>query len=79
MQRMILEVRDVIPFDMPEARICGGLCIGCPKKLLAFLEGELDGWQMRLEQGYRPSFGELGRLAACCRKIHAALQKNQLI
>jgi len=79
MRQLILDVQRAIPFDMPEAQICGGHCIGCPKKLLGFLEAEIESWQMRLDRGYMPNFGELNRLGVCCKKVYAALQRNQLI
>jgi hypothetical protein len=34
MRLLIRQVRDAIPFDLPEARICTGLCNGCSVKLL---------------------------------------------
>lgn len=79
MAQLILNVRRVIPFDMPEAQICGGRCIGCPKKLLSFLEGEIESWQIRLDGGHPPNLGELNRFGAICRKVYTALQRNQLV
>lgn len=79
MRGLIQDVKRTIPFDMPAARMCGGRCIGCPKKLLNYLEGELEHWQSRLDGGHVPSFGDLSRLGRSSRKVYSALQKNQLL
>ncbi|MGD2118285.1 MAG: hypothetical protein PVG66_08000 [Chromatiales bacterium] len=82
MHNLIQQVRQVIPFDLPEARVCsphGESCIGCPQKLLEYLEMELDNWQDRLQQGEVPNFGDLDKLAKSSKKIHAIMVKNGLI
>lgn len=79
MQRLIREVRTQVPFDMPEASLCRGPCKGCSKKLLEFLDTELEEWEGRLEEGEVPRFGDLARLERLARKVVAALRKNGLI
>jgi hypothetical protein len=34
MRLLIEQVRDAIPFDLPAAQVCTGLCNGCSLKLL---------------------------------------------
>lgn len=79
MQRLIQEIRVQIPFDTPEASLCRGPCKGCSKKLLEFLDTELEEWKGRLEEGEVPRFGDLTRLERLARKVMAALRKNGLI
>ncbi|WP_461520639.1 hypothetical protein [Porticoccus sp.] len=79
MRQLIRDVRRTIPFDMPAAQVCGGLCVGCPKKLLNYLADELDHWQSCLDDGQVPRLGDLSRLGRCSQKVYSALQKNQLV
>lgn len=79
MQELIEQVRGAIPFDMPEADICTGKCVGCPKKLLEFLDQELDDWESRLQDEETPKLGEITRLAKTSKKVHKALARNGLV
>jgi hypothetical protein len=79
MRNLIRQVREALPFDVPQARACTGSCQGCSQKLLDYLETELAGWETRLDQGERPNFGDLSRLANTGRKIHRVLVKNGVI
>ncbi len=79
MRQLIQDVQRVMPFDMPTAQLCSGLCVGCPKKLLSYLEDELARWQSFLDDGSVPSLGDLNRLGRCSQKVYSALQKNQLL
>ncbi len=78
MQNLIDEVRNTLPFDMPVAQICEGVCRGCSKKLLNYLDGELIGWQSRLDQGDMPGLGEVHSLGRTCEKVHKVIQLNGL-
>ncbi|WP_457676608.1 hypothetical protein [Thiolapillus sp.] len=78
MRELIAQVRQAIPFDMPEAQVCGDECRSCSMKLLEFLAAELDDWEARLDAGEEPGLAELSRLARTARKVHAALEKNGL-
>jgi len=79
MRDLIAQVREALPFDLPEAQACSGPCDGCSMKLLAYLEAELEAWEQRLDNGERPNFGDLSRLARTGRKVHAVLSRNGLI
>ncbi len=78
MRRLIDQIRDAMPFDLPEARVCEGPCDGCSVKLLDFLESELADWEHRLEAGETPNLGDLAKLAGTGRKIHRVMVKNGL-
>ena len=79
MRQLIAQVRQTLPFDLPEARVCDGPCEGCSLKLLDFLEGELDDWESRLDQGEKPGLAELSKLAKTSRRIHRVLYNNGLL
>ena len=79
MQQLITEVRESLPFELPEAQMCEGPCDGCSMKLLAFLDGELDEWEYRLDQGDTPTFADLSRIMKTSKKIHKVMVKNGLI
>ena len=72
-------IRQTSPFDQPEAYLCQKECIGCPKKLMEYLENELLNWQEILDDGGQPSLGAISRLANTGRKIHLVLEKNGLV
>jgi hypothetical protein len=78
MRLLIAQVRNVVPFDMPEAQVCVGTCDGCSLKLLEFLGDELDGWEARLDAGERPDLKDLSRLATTSRKVYLVLARNGL-
>lgn len=79
MRQLIAQVRQALPFDLPEARVCDGPCEGCSLKLLDFLETELDDWEQRLDQGEKPGLAELSRLAKSSSRIHRILERNGLV
>jgi hypothetical protein len=79
MQQLIEEIRAALPFDMPEAYLCDGVCKGCSLKLLDYLDSELDGWEGRLDNGDIPCLADLKQLAKTSQKIYRVLEKNGLI
>jgi hypothetical protein len=79
MQQLIDEVRQAFPFAVPEAEICAGKCVGCPKKLLEIVDTELCDWEVKLADGEVPTFGELAKLAKLCKNIHRGLKRNNLV
>lgn len=79
MRELIAQIRQEIPFDLPEARICEGICKGCSMKLLEYLEMEIETWQYRLDQADVPNFGDLKQLARSSKKIYKVLQVNGLV
>ncbi|WP_093328753.1 hypothetical protein [Thalassotalea agarivorans] len=79
MRDLIIEVRNEFPFALPEAEICAGKCVGCPKKLLELADTELTHWETELDAGETPSFGEIARLGKMCKNIRRGLVRNELI
>ncbi|MCV6613237.1 MAG: hypothetical protein OIF55_20990 [Amphritea sp.] len=79
MEILIEQVREAIPFDTPADRLCAGSCTGCPKKLLEYLDMELEEWEQKLTSGEKPDFGDINKLTKASRKIFTILQRNNLI
>ncbi|WP_207062147.1 hypothetical protein [Motiliproteus sp. SC1-56] len=79
MALLLEEVRNTFPFDIPPARLCDGPCSGCPKKLLEYLDTQLEEWEDRLKHGEAPRLGDLDRLGRTARKVHRVLEKNGLL
>ncbi|WP_263081187.1 hypothetical protein [Endozoicomonas sp. Mp262] len=79
MRELIGRIREEIPFDMPESDICSGSCKGCSKKLLEYLESEVDNWDYKLSHGETPDFGDISSLARSGKKIFKVLKVNGLI
>ncbi len=79
MQNLISEIRNTLPFDMPVAELCSGICRGCSKKLLDYLDMELAEWEDRLAAGDIPSLGDINQLASSSQKIYKVLQRNGLV
>ena len=79
MQHLIGQIRTALPFDQPTALLCQQHCVGCPKKLMEFIEGEVSGWENALSRGETPALGDIDQLARTSRKIYAVLEKNGLI
>ena len=79
MRRLIAQIRAAIPFEDPRSRACTGACDACSRKLLDFLEGELDDWERRLAAGESPNLGEVSRLARTSRKVYGVLERNGLV
>jgi hypothetical protein len=79
MTELIRQIRETIPFDTPESALCAGTCRGCSKKLLDFLDMEVEEWERNLESGDCPSLGDIERLAKRSEKIYFALKQNGLV
>ncbi len=79
MRQLIEQVRNAMPFDLPEAGMCSGKCNGCSQKLLDYLDCELEDWEYRLKGGETPDFGEIQRIAKTSRKIYKVLDRNGLV
>lgn len=79
MEQLICQIKEAIPFGMPEAEICARDCFGCPKKLLEYLDTELEFWESELASGETPTLGDIDRLAKSSKKIYKALKKNDLV
>jgi hypothetical protein len=79
MQQLIGQIKQQIPFNLPVEKICAGDCYGCPKKLLLYLECEIENWQHALDNKEIPKLGDIQKLAKTSKKIYAVLDKNGLI
>lgn len=80
MRILIKQVRDDFPFSMPEAQICAGKCVGCPKKLLELVDTELSDWEYRLgsDVDEMPTFADIRCLAKLCTNVRRGLVRNGL-
>ena len=79
MRQLIQQVRETLPFDLPEAYICDGVCRGCSLKLLDYLDLELMDWENRLDKGETPDLQDIQRMAKTSLKIHRVLVRNGLL
>lgn len=79
MNDLIAKVRESIPFDTPMSELCNGPCTGCSKKLLDFLDTQIEEWESEMAAGNEPNLGDIHSLAKTSRKIYAVLKKNGLI
>lgn len=79
MEALLQQIKAAIPLGMPEAEICVGECFGCPKKLLEYLDTEVEFWESELACGETPTLGDIDRLAKSSKKIYKALKKNDLV
>ena len=79
MQTIINETRAALPFGASDAQLCSDNCQGCSKKLLEFLDSELDNWEHKLHDGVQPNFGDIHRMGKTCKKVYMVLKNNGLI
>ena len=79
MKDLIKQVRNAVPFDTQQEQLCNGPCTGCPKKLMEYLDTQLEEWEADLKVGEEPTFGDIQKLAKTSRKIYGVLEKNNLI
>jgi hypothetical protein len=79
MRDLIQQVRDTFPFNLSEEELCNSCSHGCPKKLLEYIDMECEDWQLRLDNGEVPDFGDIQRFGKTSIKIHKVLQKNGLL
>ncbi|TNF37916.1 MAG: hypothetical protein EP315_01940 [Gammaproteobacteria bacterium] len=79
MHHLIRQVRDTLPFNLPDAYVCSDDCNGCSLKLLEFLDMELMEWENRLAAGYKPNFGDLNKMARMSKKIYRVMEQNGLV
>ena len=79
MSKIIQLIRENFPFSMSDQELCIGICYGCPKKLLEYIDLESTEWQQRLENGEVPSFQDVEKITKVSRKIFRILEKNNLV
>ncbi|WP_075187614.1 hypothetical protein [Teredinibacter haidensis] len=78
--KLVLEhIRQAFPLGSQEASVCQSVCVGCPKKLLGYLESEVENWQNQLSDGDVPNLGDIHKLGKTSRKIYKVLQINNLV
>ena len=78
MAQLLCQIRQHVPLDMPEAQVCSGICVGCPKKVLEFMEAEVMAWEQSLDNGDTPNLGDIQKLAKTAKKVQRVLQINNL-
>lgn len=79
MRILIDEVRSALPFGASDTQLCSDSCQSCSKKLLEFLESELEDWEKKLHDGIQPNFGDINRMGKTCKKVYMILKKNGLV
>ncbi len=79
MYQLLDQIESAMPFDLSEAQICSGLCIGCSKKLLEYIFIELNQWKIALADGEKPKLGDIEKLAKTGKKIYRVLELNHLV
>ncbi|QSX30746.1 hypothetical protein [Shewanella cyperi] len=81
MQQIIDAVKAEFPLYLEDTFKCGpdNTCQGCPKKLMELVDGELQYWQHRINQGIAPGFDDLNQFGKLCRNVRRALVRNQRI
>jgi hypothetical protein len=79
MAELIARVRREIPLERVGAQACSGDCQGCSRKLIEYLESELQSWELRLAQGETPGLADLSRLIKISTKIQRVLVRNGLV
>ena len=79
MQQLIQQVRETLPFGLPQGDVCADECKGCSLKLLDYLDLELIDWENRLQQGDVPGLGDIQRVAKISRRIYKVLDRNGVL
>ena len=76
MEQLICQIKSGLPFEAPEAQLCSGLCLGCPKKVMTFMEDEVAAWEQVLANGEVPSLGDVEKLGKTALKVRKVMDKN---
>ncbi|ASJ40346.1 hypothetical protein D8T51_17540 [Vibrio vulnificus] len=81
MRNIIDAVKKELPLYESETFVCGpkGECVGCPKKLLEMVDGELSYWEHAMNRGVIPHFDEIRRFGKLCSSVRKGLVRNNLI
>jgi len=79
MQALLYSIEQNLPLYAPESSICQNKCLGCPKKMMQFIEGEYEYWQQMLADEETPTLGDIQNLARSTKKIHKVLRSNGII
>jgi len=78
-EQLVTRLRDELPFHLPPDQLCQHSCSGCPKKLMEYLDTELEDVEYRLTNGDEFSLGEISKLARTGGKIFKVMEKNGLV
>ena len=76
MEQLICQIKSGLPFEAPEAQLCSGLCLGCPKKVMTFMEDEVAAWEQVLANGEVPSLGDVEKLGKTAVKVRKVMERN---
>ncbi len=76
MADLLKKIRCTFPLDAPDSRVCRFDCTLCTKKLLEFLEMQVEDWEHRLVAGEIPTLGDVEKLGRTAKKIYNGLKKN---
>lgn len=81
MLSLIEDVKHELPLYESDTFVCGpkGDCLGCPKKLLEMVDGELMYWEHQIKVGRVPNFEELRRFGKMCNSVRRGLERNGLV
>lgn len=79
MRHLIDEVKKTLPLDLSPIQACSDDCRFCSIKLIEYISSELESWEGRLNDGNKPDFGDLNRLAKSSKKIYAVMKKKGMI
>lgn len=80
MKQIIEQAKDTFPLYEEDTFVCGteGNCIGCPKKLMELVDGELSYWESALKKGVIPQFDDIRRFGKLCKNVKRGLERNQV-
>ncbi len=80
MRDIIQQIRQEFPFHYGVDELCTDTCaVGCPLKLLEYMEQEVIEWEERLDNGEIPTFGDIQNMSKTGQKIHKVLEQNRLV
>lgn len=81
MRLIIEQAKRELPLYESETFICGtkGNCIGCPKKLMELVDGELSYWEHTIASGISPNFDDIRKFGKLCTNVKRGLVRNHLI
>ncbi len=81
MRNIIEQAKQEFPLYEDDTFVCSpeGNCVGCPKKLMELVEGELSYWESYINRGNTPHFDEIRRFGKLCENVKRGLVRNQIL
>ncbi len=81
MLQIIEQVKQELPLYESDTFVCGpdGSCVGCPKKLLELVDGELSYWESAIAKGNTPQFDDIRRFGKLCTNVKRGLARNGVL